>query len=491
MAAALRLLLLATLSVVALARSVSDVGVGRVSRFKPTLADELRTVGTPAVIEYSVMEETGKIPTRPCDDLRQKIWVAVHLHADYGTSNRARLTVVRLDNAAVKREGPPKGQKCLCDKLWHDIAGWSEPLTIRVCGLRTAVPTPRTGWTCTTIKIPKTDDRGDVYTSDIVVRGLTPASEMAIDIPRRVIRVTHDSATKKALVLDKIGVLISVLNPNYVQYEVYADEMLEAARGLPDGERVVEAINAVQPIAYKVDIFRVAELLANGGVYCDSKILPTRPFDSFLPVSGGFFPYDIGYHGIWNGFMAFPPNDRLMQRALDLIYANVQMRYYGSTTLAPTGPQLVLRAYQDVRELESHDVYLHDAILDRDGVLIVEDRDAVSAKSEKYDPHTLMVVHNAEYRRNFTDSNLCHYTKLWDARAVYYEAPCDPVLGLPWNTRLGAWNAHVRIVVFVAASMCLVTLLGLTLYILLVRRRDRAKAQESEVEPSTEANESA
>jgi hypothetical protein len=231
----------------------------------------------------------------------------------------------------------------------------------------------------------------------------------------------------------------------------------------------------------------VAEMLANGGVYCDNKIVPTRPFDSFLPEMGGWFPYDIGSHGIWNGFMAFPPGDPLMAKALDLIYDNVARRYYGTSTLDPTGPNLVMRAYYAVLNEAGYDAYLHNAILDSEGVLIVQlDRlpaetapTGSAAKGEarkaKYDPHPFVIVHNAEYRRIFTNSNLCHYTRLWDERAIYYEARCDPKLGLPWNTRLGMWNTTVKTVVFTAAAMCLVTLIGLTLFIVIVRRRKRAK----------------
>lgn len=439
--------------------------------FSPKLADELLAVGPAANIDYAIRLADGTVPKKPCEDLRHKLWVAVNLPPDYDVSETARLTVVRLDNVMENREGNAPGGRCPLDKAWLDIPGWSTSLQIKICSLDDTKTNVREGSHCTTVHIPPTKAAGDVFTTDVTIQGLSPAITRDMEIPRRIIRVTHDSVTDRAPVLDKIAVLLRILNPKYEQFEVFASNMLEEAAKLPDGERVVKAINSIQPMAYKVDIYRVAELLHRGGVYCDSKIVPSRPFDSWLPQKSGFFPFDIGYQGIWNGFMAFPAEDPMMKRAFDLIEESIAHKYYGSSTLAPTGPDLVLRAFNDVKEQSSVDKYTHRAILDNQGILIVEEQSLAKTAKDKYDPKLLIIVHNAEYRRRFTDRNLCHYSKLWEARAVYYEVRCDPNAGLPWNTQLGSWNHAVRTVAISAAVACFVTLTALTAYIIAVRCR--------------------
>jgi hypothetical protein len=295
---------------------------------------------------------------------------------------------------------------------------------------------------------------------------LTATVARETQIPRRIIRVTHDTPDKRAPVLDKIGTLLRVQNPSYEQVEYSLTDLQEAARAMPEvGDRVLRSMNAIQPVAYKVDVFRVGELNVRGGVYLDSKVVPTRPLDALLPAHGGFFPRDCDRAAIWNGIMAFPPKDPVMVNALTLIEENVAQKHYGLSALEPTGPLLVGRAHKKA-VADGYSAYYDFMGLSDLGVFV---------EDWNHDDAPMFVIHNSEYRRHFTLANMCHYTDLYKSRAVYYEAVCDPVYGLPWNTRLGVWDIRVRIVVGV---IVLVAVLGVAGLAIIYRRQQRHVADE-------------
>ncbi len=123
----------------------------------------------------------------------------------------------------------------------------------------------------------------------------------------------------------------------------------------------------------------------------------------------------------------------MMLRAFELIELNIESRQYGSSWLDPTGPPLVLRAFEQAREEIGSSRYSHDAVFDDSGVFMVRDHNKLTGAA----PITptgggsvLAIVHNAEYRRNWRfipgmpGKSSCHYANQWHARTVYNEAQC-------------------------------------------------------------------
>ncbi len=108
----------------------------RIMMLESSVGDELAWVGPVASIDYTILPENGERPNSTCSDLRQKVWIVVHLYEDYYTTYRARLTAVRLDNV-LDRGGIQRGddgRRMVCsesdtlDSLWHSISGWSSLL---------------------------------------------------------------------------------------------------------------------------------------------------------------------------------------------------------------------------------------------------------------------------------------------------------------------------------------------------------------------------
>jgi hypothetical protein len=483
------------------------------------IAKDLAEIGKPSSIYYEAW--TDSIPPlsiRPCNDLRAKVFIAAHPHPDYATSNLARLTVIRTDSVLEKKGAKVgKGTRCRSlDRIWMNHRGWSTPVNIRICPSphigaisktnSVAANDPRKHHNCRTFVIPPINDLGDSYQQDAILPGLLPAPNRSSDVPKIIFRVTHDSWNDRALVLDKVGVIIRILNPDYEMREIVATEISETAE-MFGGTRGREMVDAFQPIAYKVDVLRLLFLKAIGGVYLDSKVFPQRPLDTILPENGGFLPWDIHKTGIWNGIMALPKGDPVSKIALDMIEKNIENRFYGKSSLAITGPILVEKAlneavrqwksnYDNLRmgrninagnspsnapgisgNLSKHDglyPYSTYGILDEFGIFIyTDDTKNHSQYGIALNPSVpIFNIHNVEYRRRMTSDNHCHYSKLWNAHAVYYEAYCDPHSGLPSTFFSTLWRWELQIFAIVCIISCVAICL-IALIICNINRRRR------------------
>jgi hypothetical protein len=450
------------------------------------IAKDLAIIGLPSSIYYEVWNDAYPQPSfSPCEDLRLKIFVTSHPYPDYEKSGLVRLTVIRTDNV-LEKKGAEVGNGALCpslDRLWMNQKGWSSPVNIRICpsdhiGARSDVSSldmshPREDPLCQEFVIPPINDLGDSYQEDVFLPGLSPAPKRTSDVPKKIFRVTHDSENDSALVLDKVGVIIRILNPDYEIREIFATEISDTAEefGGAAGRNLVDAL---QPIAYKVDVLRLLILEAEGGVYLDSKVFPQRPLDTILPENGGFLPWDRGHMAIWNGIMALPKGDPLTKIALKMIQNNIETGFYGNSS-AITGPILVGMALAEaVHEWESKNLssrkhkmevpgavesntlvnslkplahqrpfpYSTYAALDPSAIFIITKENGNQSQYGKGLNNSVPIfnIHNVEYRRRMTSNNPCHYSNLWHSRAVYYEAECDPQSGLPWKTKLDTWR---------------------------------------------------
>jgi hypothetical protein len=326
------------------------------------IANDLAKIGTPSSIYYEAWnDQYPPLPVSPCDDLRLKLFVAAHPHPDYAESNLVRLTVIRTDNI-LEKHGAEVGKGAVCpslDREWKDHKGWSTSVHIRICpsthfgaelkSSHDAKNHPRDDPRCRDFLIPPINNLGDSYQEDVVLPGLSTAPKRNSDVPKIIFRVTHNAWDDRALVLDKVGVMISILNPDYEMREIVATEIADTAEEF-GGIRGRNLVDALQPIAYKVDILRLLILQAVGGVFLDSKVFPQRPLDTILPENGGFFSWDMAHNGIWSGIMVLPKDDPLPNIALDLIERKLKSRFYGDSSLAITEPILVSEALDEAMQ---------------------------------------------------------------------------------------------------------------------------------------------
>jgi hypothetical protein len=129
-------------------------------------------------------------------------------------------------------------------------------------------------------------------------------------------------------------------HPN-LPHKLFSGEDIETFLEAKFPREVQNAYRSLKPFAYKADLARYCILQEMGGVYADLSLFSVRPlpFDGEKPVVF----QDLIWSAPWdtsNSLIAAPPRHKALERAIEMVCANVERRYYGPTFLCPTGPAL-------------------------------------------------------------------------------------------------------------------------------------------------------
>jgi mannosyltransferase OCH1-like enzyme len=106
---------------------------------------------------------------------------------------------------------------------------------------------------------------------------------------------------------------------------------------------VVEAFDTLKPGAYKADLWRLCVLYIKGGVYMDCKLQTVGNFRLLEIVDKEHFVLDRPPGCIYNALMVCKPSNPILKEGIEQIVKNVKARYYGSSPLSPTGPEMLGR----------------------------------------------------------------------------------------------------------------------------------------------------
>jgi hypothetical protein len=134
-------------------------------------------------------------------------------------------------------------------------------------------------------------------------------------------------------------------NPEF-DYKLYSDEASFKFIKANFSADVANAFNTLKPGAYKSDLWRYCILYKNGGVYLDIKCFSVKPLLPIIEENPVIFVRDLPracneHIGIWNGFMATPPNNTIMKACIDDIVNSCKMKLYKFNSLSITGPCLL------------------------------------------------------------------------------------------------------------------------------------------------------
>lgn len=98
--------------------------------------------------------------------------------------------------------------------------------------------------------------------------------------------------------------------------------------------QVLEAYHAIQPGAFKADLFRYCVLLIQGGVYADMDVLLESNLEEAIAPDVGFMtPMDepgikVDHQAcLWNGFMAVAPAHPFVAKTIELVVNNIRNRF--------------------------------------------------------------------------------------------------------------------------------------------------------------------
>jgi tetratricopeptide (TPR) repeat protein len=133
------------------------------------------------------------------------------------------------------------------------------------------------------------------------------------------------------------------LNPGH-SWTCFNDESAEAFLEEEFGREVLRAYQLAPVPAQKADIFRLACLVARGGVYADADDRCLAPIDSFLRPDATLAVHQENYGSIGNNFIAATPEHPVLVRALKLAAAAMHRGDHDLVWLS-TGPGLLTRAF--------------------------------------------------------------------------------------------------------------------------------------------------
>jgi tetratricopeptide (TPR) repeat protein len=133
------------------------------------------------------------------------------------------------------------------------------------------------------------------------------------------------------------------LNPGYA-WTCFNDDSAEAFLEDEFGRDIVRAYQLAPVPAQKADIFRLAYLVARGGIYVDADDRCLAPIDSFLLNNATLAVHQENYGSIGNNFIAATPEHPVLVRALELAAAAMQRGDHDLVWLS-TGPGLLTRAF--------------------------------------------------------------------------------------------------------------------------------------------------
>ncbi|MCC5989467.1 MAG: hypothetical protein JJT95_17495, partial [Pararhodobacter sp.] len=137
----------------------------------------------------------------------------------------------------------------------------------------------------------------------------------------------------------------AALHPGWAQRVFGPDEALQwlAAR---DGA-LARLFAAISLPAARADLFRLAWLAHEGGIWADTDEFPRAPVEGWLKGAGGVFVIEPGFGSVANNFIAARPGLAVVERALALAVEGLEARLAAGAAPYPwwdSGPAVMTRA---------------------------------------------------------------------------------------------------------------------------------------------------
>ena len=173
------------------------------------------------------------------------------------------------------------------------------------------------------------------------------------------------------------------------------------------GLTVLEAYNSLIPCAYKSDLWRICVLYINGGIYMDIKYQCVNNFKLIALTEKEYFVRDRHPNMVYNALIVTKPLNPIMLKCINQIVINVKKKYYGSTSLAPTGPEL-LGTFFSKKDFELIEIYFTDTKTDN------------FLQEYMVYKNTIVLKFYDEYRneQKIYQKNK-YYGKLWNEHKIY------------------------------------------------------------------------
>jgi mannosyltransferase OCH1-like enzyme len=193
-------------------------------------------------------------------------------------------------------------------------------------------------------------------------------------------------------------------NPAFKYYLFDDDDCRNFIRDNYSSE-VLNAFDSLIPGAYKADLWRYCVLYKEGGIYLDIKYKPVSKFKFINLTEKEHWVLDIDKNGVYNALIVCNAGNEILLKAIKQIVINVKNKYYGNSSLEPTGP-LLLAKYFTKEQKERFDMQ-HFFFQNHNNRFITFNNYLVF---KQYDGYI------EEHNKN---EKVSHYAYLWMKRNIY------------------------------------------------------------------------
>jgi hypothetical protein len=94
-------------------------------------------------------------------------------------------------------------------------------------------------------------------------------------------------------------------------------------------------------------LWRYCVLYKYGGIYLDVKYFCVNGFNFNYLLDREYFckDLDVSGSGIYNAIIICKPNNEIMKKCINEVVKNVNNKFYGNSSLEPTGPLMVKKFF--------------------------------------------------------------------------------------------------------------------------------------------------
>ena len=269
-------------------------------------------------------------------------------------------------------------------------------------------------------ELPKKESNNDEMLVEIPMDEITPTDELQTIEKILPIKKMHNKLIYKPVIPLNIyqtwhtknlpnsmkSAVNKIINTNpEFNYYLFDDDDCRNFIKLNFDARVLHAFDSLIPGAYKADLWRYCVLYKNGGIYLDIKYEPFNGFKFINLTENEHWVLDMDKIGIYNALMVCKPNNEILLKAINKVVDNVKNRFYGLSTLEPTGP-LMLAQFFTQNDKNNFDMY-HDIYI------------SVVNRFIFFNGYIILKSYKTYLNEFNKTTKVSHYSNLWENRNIY------------------------------------------------------------------------
>ncbi len=170
---------------------------------------------------------------------------------------------------------------------------------------------------------------------------------------------------------------------------------------------VADTFNNLIPGAYKADLWRYCILYKFGGIYQDIKYQPINNFkySELLFNDKEYYVRDCDKsgRGVYNAILICKPKNQILLKCINKIIDNCRKKYYGTSSLEPTGP-LLMKNFFTTKEINNLELHLHSE--NHNNTIM-------------YKTLPILKMYD-EYRNEQKNNKYIPYYDLWSKKNIYH-----------------------------------------------------------------------